>query len=220
MSKIKSAKKLIKSLINSREYYSVNKHDIERAPNDHVKWNNIEKFYREREGKILKNGKRWMVSPSQFYWFEIFTPIERMFFEDIRRVGNIVLFPQYPVSGCFIDFANPALRIGVETDGKEWHDREKDYQRDKDLEQLGWTIYRLTGKECNRDISLAEIEEDYSLSQCEKGRKLKEYFYTTSEGLARALRIVYFTNESYYKEYAKSSLEVHTKTEIIERTNK
>ncbi len=86
------------------------------------------------------------------------TPIESWFWQDIRQ-ANAVLYPQYPVAGCFLDFANPVAKVGVECDGKAFHqDVMKDQRRDKRLASLGWTIYRITGSDCYKEFDEERME--------------------------------------------------------------
>lgn len=81
-------------------------------------------------------------------WRCIYTPIEAAVW-DVIRLEGVVLYPQYPVAGYFVDFGHPVAKVAVECDGKAYH---KDYQRDQErqlrIEAEGWTVYRLTGREC------------------------------------------------------------------------
>ena len=62
------------------------------------------------------------------------------------------LFGQYQVSTpgsqqpFLLDFAYPEIGVGIETDGKIWHEREdlqqRDQQRDQKLANMGWRILR------------------------------------------------------------------------------
>ena len=81
------------------------------------------------------------------YW----TPIEWKLWQDIRALGRLHMVPQFPVGPYFLDFANPQRRIGLEADGKQFHDAERDRRRDQRLwEEFGWKVYRVSGAECNR----------------------------------------------------------------------
>lgn len=82
------------------------------------------------------------------------TPIEAALWQDIRQVG-VVLYPQLPVGRYFVDFGNPIARVAVECDGQQWHrDAERDAKRQHEIEGMGWTVYRISGREC-----LADLEE-------------------------------------------------------------
>lgn len=76
------------------------------------------------------------------------TPIEFALWQDISHAA-VVLYPQYPVVGFFVDFGNPCARVAIECDGAAWHrDRERDAIRQAAIEKQGWTIYRFTAKQC------------------------------------------------------------------------
>ena len=51
-----------------------------------------------------------------------------------------------------MDFANPAAKVCIECDGSQWHkDAEKDAIRQRNIEAKGWTMYRITGRDCKTD---------------------------------------------------------------------
>jgi very-short-patch-repair endonuclease len=80
-------------------------------------------------------------------WERIMSPIERIVWSDLRYHG-LRFYPQYPAGIYFIDFADPETMIGIEVDGKAYHqDQEKDEQRQQELEKMGWTIVRIAGFE-------------------------------------------------------------------------
>jgi very-short-patch-repair endonuclease len=119
-----------------------------------------------------------------------FSPIERHVWGDIRGLG-IPFFPQLPVLNYFIDFGCPFLKIGIECDGKEWHDYESDKARDDRLAAQGWMIFRIEGHKCCRIIEpFEDIEED------EKQDVLFDYFTETSEGILSAIKRKYFDDLS------------------------
>lgn len=61
-----------------------------------------------------------------------------------------------------IDFAFPAVKLGVECDGRAYHTEPaqvaRDRRRDQYLTSLGWTVRRYTGTRINRD-SVGAAEE-------------------------------------------------------------
>lgn len=86
------------------------------------------------------------------------TPIERGVWSDIRSNG-MVFYPQYPVGRFFVDFANPRAKVAIECDGAAYHqDKAKDAKRQDEIEAMGWTVYRLTGKECMANTEQVEDE--------------------------------------------------------------
>ena len=64
----------------------------------------------------------------------------------LMRVQSEDLVSDHPVTGTNyrLDFAYPALRLGIETHGLRWHFGEerwkRDLRRDRRLAQLGWEI--------------------------------------------------------------------------------
>lgn len=79
------------------------------------------------------------------------TPIEAWLWGDIRAY-DLVLYPQYPVGRFFVDFANPVAKVAIECDGAAYHqDKAKDAVRDRELLDLNWTVYRITGSDCRTE---------------------------------------------------------------------
>lgn len=116
---------------------------------------------------------QWVYGIDPYAWEEPFgmvnmTPIERLMWCDIRQTG-IVMYPQFPVLNFFLDFANPIAKVAIECDGKEFHDRKKDEERDARLRDIGWTVYRLTGSEIVKqypDDDLGHSVPNYSELAC------------------------------------------------------
>lgn len=130
-------------------------------------WQNIETFWRVHEDWILSCPRNeWAVPVYEWDGLIRMTPIEDCLWHDIRNL-NAVLYPQWPVAGFFVDFANPVAKVAVECDGAAYHqDKEKDERRDAKLRALGWSVYRFTGKECHR-----ELDEDWEMYWAESGRE-------------------------------------------------
>lgn len=89
----------------------------------------------------------------------VLTPIERGLWHDIRA-ADLVLYPQWPVAGFFVDFGNPIAMVAIECDGQRFHNPEKDAERQRRIESAGWTVYRFTGRECNVDCVLEHEDEE------------------------------------------------------------
>ncbi len=142
---------------------------------------------------------KWMATYSetgrQFYdpylmdWE--FTPIERDVWCDIRCAG-VPFYPQMPVLNYFIDFGNPFLKIGIECDGKEWHNAERDAARDARLSAEGWEIYRIPGHECRRSL---DMDRGHDYNEQPDRDKVARYFMDTSEGIIDAIKFQYFGGE-------------------------
>ncbi|RYF30674.1 MAG: DUF559 domain-containing protein [Comamonadaceae bacterium] len=127
------------------------------------KWQVIDDFWGRWLEHIEKAGStNWGAAPMDFAWIEL-TPIERALFEEMRNL-NMVFYPQWPVAGVFVDFANPVAKIAIECDGKAFHrDQAKDAERDSRLADLGWIVYRLPGWACHAECD--EEKELFSASQ-------------------------------------------------------
>lgn len=124
-------------------------------------WNKIRKFYKDVNPQIMaEKANIYAVDP---YGVDVeMTPIERMMWGDIRS-GGAVFYPQYPVAGVFVDFANPVAKVAIECDGKAFHDASKDKIRDEKLMNIGWTVYRISGSDCIKDGVFTD-DEKYELS--------------------------------------------------------
>ena len=140
-----------------------------------------------------------------------FTPIENSVWSDIRTIG-VPFFPQMPVLKYFIDFGCPFLKIGIECDGKAWHDHELDKARDARLHSEGWMIFRIEGHECKRVID-PWAEERYGEEEDDQ-ELIYQYFMTTSEGIIHAIKSRYFDDEmdERYASVMHSTLFEHRST--------
>ena len=108
-------------------------------------WNAIKQHYDWARPVIMaERSDEWAIDP--YAWdcgIMRLTPIEDWLWQDIRQ-ANAVMYPQWPVNGVFLDFANPAALVAIECDGAAFHqDKEKDRRRDEKLEALGWRIRSL-----------------------------------------------------------------------------
>lgn len=125
------------------------------------KFRAIRQNYRTKQKLVDAGLSSWFQSdPYQIAdWFSIFTPIEASLWTDIR-VRGLALWPQLPVGKFFVDFGNPVAKVAVECDGAAWHDPVKDAARDRILAEQGWTVYRVPGWMCKREVlSFAEAVE-------------------------------------------------------------
>ena len=117
-----------------------------------------------------------------------FSPIERDVWCDIRCAG-VPFYPQLPALNYFLDFANPFLKIGIECDGKQWHNAERDAARDARLSAEGWQIYRIPGHECRRSV-------DYEIQRHDPEHDDRDtwarFYMDTSEGIIDAIKAHYF----------------------------
>lgn len=127
-------------------------------------------------------------------WTKILTPIESMAWGEIRCSG-LPFYPQYPVGRFFADFADPVKKLVIECDGKQYHNAERDDMRDAFMAANGWTVFRVSGADCNRVLAdpweyWAEAEDD---SEQALAKAVVEYWAKhTVDGLVWALGCVYY----------------------------
>lgn len=165
------------------------------------KWGFIRQVYMELLPYIIEASREWKPShiiPYAINWTQYFSPIEARAWQSIRTYG-VPLYPQFPVFNYFIDFANPYLRIGLEMDGKDYHDPDKDRGRDELLWRHGWRIFRVPGREAYVKFkSWGTIQNEFSESQDEQQRDadLEHWLMNTDDGVIYALNQVYCTVDS------------------------
>lgn len=127
-------------------------------------WEAIKRHYDQVTPTILAGPKDdWAIDAYAWDGLGFFmTPIEDWLWQDIRQ-SNSVFYPQYPIAGFFVDFANPKARVAIERDGAAFHlDKEKDAARDATLAALGWTVYRITGRQCRTEQDEETGESGYA----------------------------------------------------------
>jgi very-short-patch-repair endonuclease len=136
-------------------------------------WSKIKEFYESVEHLILdEDQNRYAID--HYSWESLgitMTPIERLMWADIRMIG-IVMYPQYPVGGVFVDFANPKAKVAIECDGKDFHDAVKDAARDKMLREIGWRVYRITGSDCVKCGNESYDDENHYVYEKSPGERL------------------------------------------------
>lgn len=180
------------------------------------RWNALRRLYKYYHDEIIERSKqniRQMVDPYMVDWSKIFTPIEEDAWQSIRYYG-LPLYPQYPVGRYFLDFASPYLKLGVEMDGKEFHNADKDHARDLDLLNQGWIIYRIPGRECYTKFKHFSTINDMRIEGEDESvihREITNYFMNQSDGVFKALDMVYFhkQHDHPFYSYAVVSLQKH-----------
>src|SRR3990167_2781162 len=99
-------------------------------------------------------------------WVSLLTPIEYNVWDEMRHWG-LLFYPQYPIGKYFVDFADPINKLIVEVDGKDFHqNKEKDDIRQKEIETLGWKVFRFSGTETYKKISPAESKYSEIVCDC------------------------------------------------------
>lgn len=125
-------------------------------PTGHDKWRERLKAIRGRYAEYQRlvdaghadwlHGDPYLIAD----WLNIFTPIEKAAWSDIRGLPFAV-WPQFPVGKYVVDFAIVHKRIAIECDGAAYHDAERDAKRDSELNDSGWRVVRITGSDCWSD---------------------------------------------------------------------
>lgn len=164
-------------IVKIRQYYdSMNRHILS-----------------QEDGRELHHYMPYLID-----WQFVLNKVEYMAWMDIRYMGSLPLYPQYPVLSYVLDFGSPHKKVGFEIDGKDFHDKKKDIIRDIELKKEGWTIFRVSGTEMMRtrvrdynEIYCAKDLDYNSLSENDK-EELEKYFSTTGRGVLEAIKIFYF----------------------------
>jgi len=136
--------------ILQKELAGTSRDDVENATDWRDRLNVVRRIYRAYGALASEGLHDWMRGdPYEIAeWNRVMTPIEKEMWCEIRAYG-LPMWPQFPVGKFVVDFGNPILRIAIECDGKEFHNVERDFWRDQDLKQLGWTVFRAEGWKCN-----------------------------------------------------------------------
>lgn len=175
----------------------------------------VKAYYKAHMPYLEKHNQQYpftMYRAYAFDWSRIFTPIEFSAWQSIRIKGGLPLYPQFPVDNYIIDFADPFKKIGLELDGKAYHDKEKDTIRDKDLRSKGWNIYRITGSEMEnlkfKDWESYTFILNYNGDQDieeEDYHDLKHWILNTGDGVIEAIKALNYRRS----EHADTYLENH-----------
>lgn len=86
------------------------------------------------------------------------------FFEDKSPEDSTNIYMQVPFQSYWLDFACPEKKINMEVDGEYWHGsafmsvtalqlqrKIHDTQRDAELENDGWTVFRIPASSLERE---------------------------------------------------------------------
>lgn len=142
--------------------------------------------YYAKELPMLTEGIERGFVPNPYFLEWKWTQIEYNVWQDIRGLG-LPFYPQIPVLNFFIDFGDPYHKIGIEADGKAWHDPELDKARDAKLAKVGWTIYRFTGAETYKKQD-HESSEEWDWQTEGYVQRKPAYDLSSSEGFLMKLR--------------------------------
>lgn len=156
----------------------------------------VRTIYREMMPHIMDASaqyQRGMVDPYVVNWQ--FTAIEEIAWHSLRGLG-LPFYPQVPVDRYFVDFASPYFRLGIELDGVEYHNEDRDDKHDTTLMRHGWTIFRITGREANATLQLDDQDEE------------SPEFWETSHGILTALDHLYFRPDPEEYRYFDEAMRV------------
>lgn len=160
--------------------------------------------------EIREAHRKYQDSGDPYFLDWRFTPIEYAVWQDIRGSG-LPMLPQVPVLKYFIDFGDPEKKIGIECDGKQWHDPVKDKKRDDQLAAVGWKIFRISGHVCKRILTDPwELDRDDEIFNA----KVNAWFTNTSTGVVYAIKQAYYRDElsklaeNHYESY-RMALNLH-----------
>lgn len=176
------------------------------------KWGLLRQIYMEKMPEIWEASELDPLGQTDPYfvdWAVKFTPIEKLAWHSIRSQG-VPLYPQFPLFNHFVDFANPFHRVGLELDGKEWHDEKKDRERDQKFAEFGWRIFRVPGRE-----AMAQFEEPGEIAErggTKQDQKiaLEHWLLNTCDGVVASIDRVCFRKEAdAYDGIAFRSLVAH-----------
>jgi very-short-patch-repair endonuclease len=113
-----------------------------------MKINNIKSYTIEEREAIRKLYKLdpYLKNPYAFKWK--FSPIEYICWGEIRSTPTTRNFrPEYPIGPYFVDFADPVNKIIFECDSIMYHtDKNKDLQRQKEIEVQEWKVFRFSSR--------------------------------------------------------------------------
>jgi hypothetical protein len=166
-----------------------------------AQWEVIRAAYAAEMPAIMTVSQRYLrgrIDPYFVAWD--FTPIEEIAWQTIRYLGT-PLYPQVPADRFFLDFANPYYKIGIELDGADYHDPQKDAARDCLLMAQGWRIFRIMGSETHTPYELPDTWEEEPYDQ-QTIQAIHHWLFRTCDGVLTALDRVYFRhNPSLWPHY-------------------
>lgn len=194
-------------------------YDFEKSESITDKWGFYRQIYMENLTDIMEASKKDVRKWDNTYylnWRNHFSPIEKIAWDCIREMSNIVLYPQFPVFNFFIDFANPFLKIGLELDGKNYHNVEKDSERDLKLQRFGWKIFRISGKEAHQEYFTNNELDDKGIVGDEKIKQIENWILNSCDGIITAIKYWYFTNDEEKEKNYKFYINLDENEEFID----
>jgi hypothetical protein len=163
-----------------------------------MKFNEIRQAYAKNMASLHKQWKDspYMIDPYFYDWASIFTPIEEAMWGEIRSAG-LPMFPQVPVLNYFVDFGNPFVKVAIECDGADWHDAERDAERDRKLKNEGWIIYRVPGSVCLKSLPCPAELKELDLDEDEFLNRVHAYNTTTARSVVMRIKEKHFVEGEF-----------------------
>lgn len=186
----------------------------------------IKEYYLSNINAILQHHKErpdTLFEAYPFDWNYVLNEVEWLAWTTTRNKGYLPLYPQFPVKKYFLDFANPGVKIGIEIDGIEYHEYDKDYDRDTDLKKEGWTIIRIPAAQMvNENFSsswgnLEHYNHKWDLIPDTILNDITYWMMGTGDGVLEAIKVIYFDGkvntpsnyENWYRELCRRSINSH-----------
>ncbi len=192
-----------RSRLIARAALNVSLAPLRQAVRDAPEWRKRLDAIRALYAAYERTGEPWDdIDPYDLGFDSTWTPIERLLWLDLRTMVVLTptmrFLPQFPVGRYVLDFGDPAHKVGVEADGKDFHDAERDRRRDQALwDRHGWKVYRVTGAEIHRRLmSPYEFIQEFRDAQGEAPdgdlvrASAKAFYSTTSTGICCAIRLL------------------------------
>lgn len=210
-----------RSLFEHMSYMAEMNAIYENAAKDFDRRIVLRQYYMDAMPEIISLARQSLTTWAGIYPFDWkFNANENSLWSSIRH-RPMVMYPEFPVLNRFVDFGNPFLRIAIEADSKQFHDRKEDVGRDRMLLRVGWKTFRVTYEENTRDFAelseIAELLDDEH--DGEAMDKMEDWMLNTSDGVVDAIRFFYFMMREErdrrikkypdYYELAKETLRLH-----------
>jgi len=193
------------------------KFDLNNLSNIVDKWGYLRQIYLECMPYIVSAHKKdLMVDPYFVDWGSYLNKAEFAVWEEIR-CQCLTLYPQVPLFNYFIDFANPCLKIGVEVDGRAWHDPVKDKKRDEFFFEYGWFIFRIPASEIYTNIPNPFFEENFDDEMKVQEHLVEDWILNTSDGVLYAIKKLFFYKNHIRNDEAYLCYESLSRHTLIEK---
>ena len=156
----------------------------------------MKEYYHFHMQDILKLGREQPKKTYGAYNFDLqrcLNEVELIAWDATRTIGNLPFYPQFPVGKYFLDFANPTQKIGIEIDGKEFHNYDDDAEKDAGLRQIGWKIIRITASDMVRVPKVISYDPEMK-------KETEEWITGTGDGVLFAIKVLYFGGDPYVPE--------------------